>query len=55
MKNVEIKAVVRDIDKLHKIIQEMNLGKPTKIEQEDTFFKSQKGRLKMRKFQVSLK
>ncbi|XP_044747913.1 uncharacterized protein LOC123309093 [Coccinella septempunctata] len=50
MKNVEIKASIENRDELESIINEMNLGSAEVIIQHDIFFKTPKGRLKMRKF-----
>ncbi|EDV24816.1 expressed hypothetical protein [Trichoplax adhaerens] len=48
--NVEIKAKVTDIEKLKHLAKEVS-GQPGKlIEQEDTFFLCDHGRLKLRKF-----
>lgn len=51
MRNVELKAIINDLNKLKKFIEVMNLGEAKIIHQQDTFFNSSTGRLKMRKFQ----
>ncbi|CAH2235698.1 uncharacterized protein LOC120635222 [Pararge aegeria] len=48
MRNVEIKAKVNDIDAICKIAQQLSGSPPTLIQQDDTFYKVNKGRLKMR-------
>ncbi|XP_048578530.1 uncharacterized protein LOC116610603 [Nematostella vectensis] len=48
-KNVEIKAKIRDLDSIRAKAKELSGEDGTLIEQEDTFFKSPKGRLKLRK------
>ncbi|XP_060573894.1 uncharacterized protein LOC132731695 isoform X2 [Ruditapes philippinarum] len=47
--NVEIKAKVKDVEQLKKVAAQLSGGEPTIIEQEDTFFYAQNGRLKLRK------
>jgi predicted adenylyl cyclase CyaB len=49
-RNVEIKARARDLEDLAERAKAIADGSPTVIYQEDTFFHSQKGRLKLRKF-----
>ncbi|CAG9574905.1 unnamed protein product [Danaus chrysippus] len=48
MRNVEIKAVVHDMEKICKIAEELSGGPPEIIHQDDTFYKTNNGRLKMR-------
>lgn len=53
MRNVEIKAKVNNINQLLKSAEEISKSSPTLIIQDDTFYKTEKGRLKLRKFEVS--
>ncbi|XP_023945403.2 uncharacterized protein LOC112051133 [Bicyclus anynana] len=48
MRNVEIKARVNDFDAICKIAEELSGGSPKLIPQDDTFYKVNNGRLKMR-------
>ncbi|XP_072943132.1 uncharacterized protein [Epargyreus clarus] len=48
MRNVEIKAKVHDYDKICSIAKDLSGGTPTLIKQDDTFYKVNDGRLKMR-------
>ncbi|XP_050359770.1 uncharacterized protein LOC126779658 [Nymphalis io] len=48
MRNVEIKAKVNDFDKICKIAEELSGAPPTIIHQNDTFYKVNTGRLKLR-------
>jgi len=49
LKNIEIKAKIRDYDKVKRLVEEL-CPKPVQTEQqEDTFFITSKGRLKLRK------
>lgn len=48
--NIEIKAVIRDVERTVSKATELSDTAQTKIEQHDTFFKSKDGRLKLRKF-----
>lgn len=48
-KNIEIKAKIRDYDKLIEQVQALCLSHGEIIEQEDTFFSVPNGRLKLRK------
>lgn len=50
--NVEIKAVIRDIEHTISKATELSDTAQIKIEQHDTFFKAKDGRLKLRKFKV---
>lgn len=52
MRNVEIKARVKDLDVLIKTAETVSKSGGTIIKQEDTFFKVPQGRLKIRKFEV---
>lgn len=54
MRNIEIKAKIQDVDHVILKAQELSNTKETIIKQHDTFFKVQEGRLKLRKFEVSL-
>jgi predicted adenylyl cyclase CyaB len=49
-RNVEIKASVRSIADLHERVSRMARSAPTQIQQDDTFFKCDNGRLKLRSF-----
>ncbi|KAL3267408.1 hypothetical protein HHI36_011537 [Cryptolaemus montrouzieri] len=51
MRNVEVKAIIKDLDYINKRIEEMKLGEPRIINQHDIFYKIPQGRLKMRKFE----
>ncbi|XP_064635533.1 uncharacterized protein LOC135492817 isoform X2 [Lineus longissimus] len=46
--NVEIKALVPDIQRLHCLAKKLSRSEGTLIEQEDTFFNVSNGRLKLR-------
>nr|XP_026489373.1 uncharacterized protein LOC113395871 [Vanessa tameamea] len=48
MRNVEIKAKVNDFDEICKIAEELSGAPPTIIHQNDTFYKVNTGRLKLR-------
>ncbi|MBN2074899.1 MAG: class IV adenylate cyclase [Dehalococcoidales bacterium] len=48
--NVEIKARITDREATSKLVERISVSKPERIYQEDTFFFSQKGRLKLRVF-----
>ncbi len=48
--NVEIKAQLRDPDDLRARVEQLADQGPTVLEQEDVFFRSSAGRLKLRKF-----
>ncbi|CAH0730183.1 unnamed protein product, partial [Brenthis ino] len=48
MRNVEIKAKVHDIESICKIAENLSGTKPTIIQQDDTFYKVNSGRLKLR-------
>lgn len=52
--NIEIKAVIRDVERTVSKATELSDTAQTKIEQHDTFFKSKDGRLKLRKFKVGI-
>jgi predicted adenylyl cyclase CyaB len=49
-RNIEIKASVRSVADLHKRVSRVAGSAPTQIEQDDTFFKCDNGRLKLRSF-----
>lgn len=49
-RNVEIKAKVTDLAAVRKIVAELADTGPTELAQEDTFFVSLRGRLKLRRF-----
>ena len=52
LKNIEIKAKIRDYDKVKRLVEEL-CPKPVQTEQqEDTFFITSKGRLKLRESNV---
>ena len=51
-RNVEVKARVDDIDLLAKTASELCQFEGTVIDQNDTFFVTEKGRLKLRVFKV---
>lgn len=48
MRNVEIKARVHDFEAICKIAEELSGAPPTVIHQNDTFYKVNTGRLKLR-------
>lgn len=48
--NIEIKARVDDFGTLRQRVSSLSDSEPKKIRQEDTFFQSPKGRLKLREF-----
>jgi predicted adenylyl cyclase CyaB len=52
-RNIEIKARVRDFEALLDRVVRIADSGPIIIDQEDTFFRSRKGRLKLRKFSES--
>ncbi|KRT80884.1 hypothetical protein AMK59_5200 [Oryctes borbonicus] len=49
MRNIEIKAKVKDIEQLRRKAKNLSQSQGTIIKQDDTFYKSSKGRLKLRK------
>ena len=51
-RNVEIKAVVRDLTSIIKAAKALSGSDATIIEQEDTFFFAPNGRLKLRQLKV---
>ena len=51
-RNVEIKAVVRDVTSIVKQARLLSGSDATVIEQEDTFFFAPNGRLKLRELKV---
>lgn len=53
-KNIEVKARIRDYEKLINEVQALCLSHGETIQQEDVFFKVPTGRLKLRKRAVSL-
>ncbi|XP_059056447.1 uncharacterized protein LOC131850271 [Achroia grisella] len=48
MRNIEIKARITNYDNICKIAEELSGGPPTVIVQDDTFYRVNSGRLKMR-------
>lgn len=50
--NVEIKAIIQDIERTISKATELSDTTQTVIEQHDIFFKAKDGRLKLRKFKV---
>ena len=52
MRNIEIKAVIRDIEHTISKATELSDTAQTEIKQHDIFFKTKEGRLKLRKFKV---
>ncbi|KAJ0170001.1 hypothetical protein K1T71_014607 [Dendrolimus kikuchii] len=48
MRNVEIKAKIKDYKEICKLAEELSGGPPTIINQDDTFYKVNHGRLKLR-------
>ena len=48
-RNIEIKARAQDLEALEKLVRELADSGPTIIRQDDTFFTSRTGRLKLRK------
>ena len=50
--NVEIKAHLKDLAGVCKIAEQICTEGPTILQQEDTFFTVDKGRLKLRKIEV---
>ena len=53
MRNIEIKASIQDWEAITSKAEKLSGNEATVIKQTDTFFKVQKGRLKLRQFQVS--
>jgi len=54
--NIEIKARVSDVDKLlNNVLKFADTSMGTELLQEDTFFNVNRGRLKLRQFQVNIK
>lgn len=53
-RNIEIKACVRNLAELKKIASELSKSSGTTLHQEDTFFNSPQGRLKLRIIKVSV-
>lgn len=51
-RNIEIKARVRDVGRLHEVAAELSQSKGELLEQEDTFFNCSQGRLKLRVIKV---
>ena len=51
-RNVEIKAVVLDINKIKQLAYQLSQSDGRLIEQEDTFFNAPNGRLKLRELKV---
>ena len=47
-RNVEIKARLHDISKAHELAAELSGGTGTVLHQQDTFFLTQRGRMKLR-------
>ncbi|XP_071563844.1 uncharacterized protein [Temnothorax nylanderi] len=54
MRNIDVKAVIRDIERTIAKATELSETPEIKIEQHDTFFKAKDGRLKLRKFKVGV-
>ncbi|XP_071643588.1 uncharacterized protein [Temnothorax longispinosus] len=50
MRNIDVKAVIRDFARTIAKARELSETPEVKIEQHDTFFKAKDGRLKLRKF-----
>ena len=53
-RNIEIKARISDISELHQLAKELSGSEGVKLYQNDTFFNSVHGRLKMRSIEVSI-
>lgn len=53
MRNIEIKAVLKNRDSVEERAKSLSGSGPTVIKQSDTFFEVPKGRLKLRSFEVS--
>lgn len=51
-RNVEIKARIQDLARLHKCAAQLSNSKGEVLHQEDTFFNSPQGRLKLRTIKV---
>jgi predicted adenylyl cyclase CyaB len=49
-RNIEIKAYVENLDALAQKVAPLSFDKPTEIAQDDTFFRCETGRLKLRAF-----
>jgi predicted adenylyl cyclase CyaB len=49
-RNIEIKARIESIDALRPKVAELAVGDPIEMEQDDTFFRCETGRLKLREF-----
>lgn len=54
MRNIEIKAKVRDIESLIAKAKTLSKSEGTIIKQNDSFFVVPRGRLKLRKFEVRI-
>lgn len=54
MRNVEIKATVKELNKLLERARALSGKNDEIIKQHDTFYKVHNGRLKLRRFEVSL-
>jgi predicted adenylyl cyclase CyaB len=53
-RNVEIKAAVKDFDRVETALTALSATDPVQLDQEDTFFPCPRGRLKLRKLSPSL-
>lgn len=53
-RNIEIKAVIQDVERTVSRAIELSDTAQIKIEQHDIFFKAKDGRLKLRKFKVGM-
>lgn len=53
MRNVEIKAKITDYENICKVAEDLSGSPPTLINQDDTFYNVNEGRLKMRNFEDS--
>lgn len=51
-RNIEIKARVQNVTKLHKVAAELSQSSGVVLQQEDTFFNTPQGRLKLRVIKV---
>jgi len=54
MRNIEIKAVIQDIERTISKAAELSDTVQTEIEQHDIFFNTKEGRFKLRKFKVGI-
>lgn len=54
MRNVEVKAVAKNLDRIIEISKKLSGSPGITIKQHDTFYTVNKGRLKLRRFEVNI-